>query len=97
MLASCGSGADEKPVADPSASANMDMNDPNNPFADAEMAMNDKMMAAVGADAYDTWVKQMIEHHCGAIAMSEVVLERNPTPEVLTMAQQTISMQGKEI
>lgn len=97
LLASCGSGADETPTADSSASADMDIRDPNNPFAGAEMAMNDRMMAAIGADVSDTWVKQMIEHHRGAIAMSEVVRERNPTPEVLAMARQTIAMQGKEI
>lgn len=97
LLASCGSGADETPAADATASADMGMNDPNNPFADAEMAMNDKMKTAIGADVSDTWVKQIIEHHRGAIAMSEVVLERNPTPDVLAMAKNTIAKQGKEI
>ncbi|MDP3675677.1 MAG: DUF305 domain-containing protein [Novosphingobium sp.] len=96
LLASCGSGTDETPAADATAGAAMDMDDPNNPFAAAEMAMNDKMMTAIGADVSDTWVKQMIEHHRGAIAMSEVVLERNPTPDVRAMARQTIAMQGKE-
>ena len=97
LIASCGSDADETPAADATAGAAMDMNDPNNPFAAAEMAMNDKMMTTIGADVSDTWLKQMIEHHRGAIAMSEVVLERNPRPDVRAMARQTIAMQGKEI
>ena len=97
LLASCGSGADETPAADATADAAMEMNDPTNPFAAAEMAMNDKMMTAIGADVSDTWVKQMIEHHRGAIAMSEVVLIQTPTPEALTMAKDTIAKQGKEI
>lgn len=97
LLASCGSGADETPAPDATASADMGMNDPNNPFAAAEMAMNDKMITAIGADVSDTWIKQMIEHHRGALAMSEVVLERTPTPEVHAMAKDTIAKQGKEI
>ena len=33
----------------------------------------------------------------GLIAMSQIVLERSPTPDVLAKARQTIAMQGKEI
>lgn len=97
LLASCGSGADETPATDATASPDMAMNDPNNPFAAAEMAMNDKMMTAIGADVSDTWLKQMIEHHRGAIAMSEVVLQQSPTAEVGAMAKDTIAKQGNEI
>lgn len=98
LLASCGSGpdADEAP-AGVATSPTSAMNDPDNPFATSEMAMNDKMMAAVGANVSDTWAKQMIEHHRGAIAMSEVVLTLSPTADVRAMAQQTISKQGKEV
>lgn len=63
----------------------------------SEVAMNDKMMTAVGANISDTWAKQMIEHHRGAIAMSEVVLTLSPTANVRDMAQQTISKQGNEV
>ncbi len=97
LLASCGSGADETPAADATADTAMGMSDPTNPFAAAEVAMNDKMMTAIGADVSDTWVKQMIEHHRGAIAMSEVVLTQSPTSEALAMAKKTITRQGKEI
>ena len=97
LLAACGSGADEAPVVDTTAGADMAMNDPTNPFAQSETAMNERMMAAFGADVSDTWVKQMIEHHRGAIAMSEIVLTQNPTPEALAMANDTIAKQGQEI
>lgn len=97
LLASCGSGAGDTPAPDATAGAAMDRSDPNDPFAAAEMAMNEKMMTAIGADVSDTWVKQMIEHHRGAIAMSEIVLAQSPTPEVLAMAKDTIAKQGKEI
>lgn len=97
LLASCGSGADETPAADTTAGAEMAMNDPTNPFAQSETAMNERMMAAFGSDVSDTWVKQMIEHHRAAIAMSEIVLTQSPTPEALAMAKDTIAKQGKEI
>ena len=95
-LAGCG-GTDEpanKVVAN-------DMNsmaaDPNNPFAQSEMAMDQAMMAAVGVNAADSWVRKMIEHHRGAVEMSRIILTQNPTADVATMAQMTIDKQGKEI
>ncbi|OYX46296.1 MAG: DUF305 domain-containing protein, partial [Sphingomonas sp. 32-66-10] len=45
----------------------------NTPFMPAEMAMHEKMMKAKGANASETWVRKMIEHHRGAIAMSQIV------------------------
>ena len=73
------------------------MANPNNPFAQSEMTMDKAMMAAVGANAADSWVRKMIEHHRGAVEMSRVVLAQNPTAAVAKMAQDTIDMQGKEI
>ncbi|HXG80596.1 MAG TPA: DUF305 domain-containing protein [Sphingomicrobium sp.] len=73
------------------------MADPNNPFADAEMEMNEKMMAAVGTDAGDSWAKKIIEHHRGAIDMSSIVLEQNPSADVAKMARETIEKQRKDI
>lgn len=67
-----------------------------NPFADAEMSMNRDMMAAVGANAADNWVRKMIPHHRGAVEMARIVLQNNPTADVAKMAQQTIDKQTKE-
>ena len=81
--------------------AENDMNsmvaDPSNPFAASEMKMHDAMAAAVGTNAADTWVKKMIEHHRGAVEMSQIVLDQGATGHVADMARQTIDKQGKEI
>lgn len=94
-LAACGSG-DE-----PASNAGEDMNamaaDPNNPFAAAELQMNETMMAAVGTDVGDSWAKKMIAHHEGAIEMSQIALQQNLKPDVAEMAKMTIEKQRQEI
>jgi uncharacterized protein (DUF305 family) len=67
------------------------------PFAEAEGRMHRTMMAAVGVDPADTWVRKMIEHHQGAVDMSREVLKLEPTPDVKRLAETTIDRQGKEI
>ena len=97
-LAACGTS--EESANGLEATAQNDSNavaDANNPFADSEMQMNDKMMAAVGSDAGDSWARKMIEHHQGAIDMSRIVLEHNPPADVATMAREGIEKQQKEI
>lgn len=95
-LAACGS--QDEPTNNVMAENDMNaMMADAGPFADSEMQMNDAMMSAVGVNAQDSWVRKMIEHHRGAVAMSRIVLAQNPTPEVAKMAQMTIDMQGKEI
>lgn len=100
-LAACGSNrnADQNASAEMSANAGMSASNAaaGNPFADAMMQMDQKMMAAVGTDVGDNWVRKMIEHHQGAVDMSHIVLRQNPTPEVTKMAQETIDKQSKEI
>ena len=71
--------------------------DESNPFAQSEVQMNDRMMAAIGTNVGDSWVRKMIEHHQGAIDMSQIVLPLNPSPDVAAMARMTIEKQGKEI
>lgn len=67
------------------------------PFGDVEMRMNDAMMAAVGVNAGDSWVRKMIEHHKGAVDMSRLVLTMNPGDRVAGMANSTIDKQTREI
>lgn len=95
-LTACGSQetADE-PAA--TAAASEPAADPNNPFADLERQMSERMMAAVGVDAGDSWVRKMIEHHQGAIDMSRLMLQQNPSAEVARMAQDSIDKQTAEI
>ena len=99
-LAACGSNrnADQNASGEVNAEAGMNAsNDAENPFAAAMMQMDQKMMAAIGTDVGDNWVRKMIEHHQGAIDMSRIVLQQRPTAEVARMAQDTIDKQSKEI
>ena len=68
-----------------------------NPYGPDMMKMNEKMMAAMGADAGETWVRKMIEHHRGAVAMSQTVLSNTQSAEVRSEAQKTIASQNREI
>ena len=67
-----------------------------NPYAEVGMAMHHKMMV-VGADASETWVRQMIEHHRGAIAMSKIAVAQASDKEVRAMAQKVVTMQEEEV
>ena len=71
--------------------------DPSNPYMASEMEMHDKMMAAQGANAAETWTRKMIEHHKGALTMSQVALNETDDAMVRQMAQKTIDMQTKDI
>lgn len=95
-LAACGS-TEESANVTVANDMNAMMADPNNPFAQSEMTMDKAMMAAVGVNAADSWVRKMIEHHRGAVEMSRIALAQSPTGDVAKMAQDTIDMQGKEI
>lgn len=71
--------------------------DPTNAYASAEEQMQNRMMAAVGVDASDTWVKKMIEHHRGAVEMSDVLLRQAGAGPMAEMARKTKDKQQKEI
>lgn len=99
-VAACGSNEDatrNAPEAATDDGMNVMMADPNNPFAQAEAKMNEAMMAAVGSDAGQSWAKKMIEHHQGAIQMSEIVLQQNPSADVDMMAREGIEKQKKDM
>jgi uncharacterized protein (DUF305 family) len=70
---------------------------PANPYPPAEMRMHEKMMAAVGTDATETWVRKMIEHHRGGIEMSQMVIRQTRDQKVRQMATKTVAMQQKEV
>lgn len=67
-----------------------------NPYGPDMMKMHERMMAAKGADAGETWIRQMIEHHRGAITMSQTAL-RSTRNEIRREAQKTIDSQNREI
>lgn len=98
-LAACGSGRNTAGNDQSTASStevNAGAEAGIDPFADAERTMNDKMMAAVGSDAGQTWAVKMIEHHQGATDMSKIVLGQHPTADVATMAREDIDKQTKD-
>ncbi|KQN89985.1 hypothetical protein ASE95_14735 [Sphingomonas sp. Leaf231] len=70
---------------------------PANPYPPSEMQMHQKMMSAMGADATETWVRKMVEHHRGGIAMSQIVLRETKDAKVRMMATKTIAEQNKEV
>lgn len=103
LLAACGGSGGEKNASNDMAmneAATQAMNmmaDANNPFAQSEMQMSERMMSAVGTEVGDTWVRKMIEHHQGAIDMSRIMLQQSPSADVAKMAQDAITKQEKEI
>lgn len=68
-----------------------------NPYAQSEMDMHQKMMAAKQGDAAEMWTRKMIEHHRGAVAMSRIAVRDAKDPEIKQMAQMTITKQEKDI
>lgn len=96
-LAACSGGEENAGQADDKASASSMANDPNNPFGAIEMQMHERMTAATGANASEGWVKKMIEHHRGAVQMSQLLIERGGEPGFVQMASATVEKQGREI
>ena len=73
------------------------MNDPNNPYGATEMEMHKKMMMANAGLPSELWTRKMIEHHRGAIAMSQVALDKATDKQTRNMAQMTITAHTREI
>lgn len=68
-----------------------------NPFPPAEMHMHMAMMHAMGTDADETYVRKMIEHHRGAIAMARLVLGSSKDPRVQRLANEDVTSQTRDI
>src|SRR3546814_13624279 len=71
--------------------------DPSNLYAQVEMQMMEQMAAAQGANPAETWARKMIEHHRGAIAMTEILEAQGGDPQVLEKARMTAERQRREI
>ena len=59
--------------------------------------MQKAMMARNDADPDRAWALKMIEHHRGAISMSEILAKHGDDAEAKRMAQKGSDMQKKEI
>jgi uncharacterized protein (DUF305 family) len=66
-------------------------------YQPAQMAMHNAMMAAEGTDVSDTWVRKMLEHHKGAVAMSDIALANGATGAVRAQIEKTKADQQKDI
>ena len=104
LVAACSQGSDAGNQSSPQSAdqlagseANQMAGDRSNPYAGAETQMHERMMAAVGIDVSDTWVRKMIAHHQGAVDMSNIFLAEASDGPMVDMARKTVAMQKKEI
>lgn len=67
------------------------------PYAAGEKRMHDAMTAVHGGDASETFLRRMIAHHQGAVAMSEVVLAQGGDERVAAIARRIVADQTREI
>ena len=100
LLTACGGGDGNKATDSSNAQAaanTAEMSMPSGPFSQVEMQMHERMMAATGANASETWARKMVEHHRGAIEMSQLLINQGGDPAMVQMAQQTVEKQRREI
>src|SRR3546814_17531614 len=58
--------------------------------------MHQRMMAATGANPSETWMRKMIAHHRGGVAMSNVLFDLGGDPQILEKARMTARDQARE-
>ena len=99
VLVACGDTGNQTSTADLNNLAMADQGRtaaPANPLMDSHMRMQSAMAAAVGANASETWVRKMIEHHRGAIEMSEILVAQGGDPNVVEKARMTVQEQRRD-
>lgn len=87
----------EAPAAEAAASPAASTEGASSPFTPIEMSMKERMSAAAGSSAEQTWALKMIPHHQGALDLSQALLKQSPNGPMHDMAQKTIDDQTKDI
>ena len=59
--------------------------------------MHEEMEIAYTGDADTDFIRGMIPHHEGAVAMAEIVLQHGSDPEVRKLAEAILAAQKEEI
>ena len=66
-------------------------------YRPAVTRMHEAMMAAKGADISESYLRKMLAHHQGAVAMSDVALANGATGAVRAQIEKTKADQQKEV
>ena len=66
------------------------------PYRRAGMAMHQAMMSAMGANVSEIYLRKMLEHHRGAVALSDVVIAKGTDSPVRAVAKKTRADQTRE-
>lgn len=93
LVAGCGR---REPELSPDQQMNAIM-EANSPFGNTEIQMDEAMDEAVGTSVGDSWVRKLIEHHRGGIAIARQTLTMKPDAHIAAMAQATIDEETREV
>jgi uncharacterized protein (DUF305 family) len=66
-------------------------------YSEAMTTMHEEMMIPPTGDADVDFIRSMIVHHEGAVAMAQIVLDHGSDPQVRKLAQDILEAQQKEI
>ena len=66
-------------------------------YRPAAMEMHNAMMSAKGSDVSESYLRKMLAHHKGAVAMSDVALANGANGALRTQIEKTKATQQKEI